>query len=208
LNRAEVFVTSKLPAEVKSHNDALDSFEATMDAIKLDYLDLYLIHAPWPWARMGADFSEQNKAVWLAFEKIYAAGRVRAIGVSNFNVKDLTSLRADCRVSPMVNQIKFFIGNTQNQVVDYCRREDIQVEGYSPFATGAIFGDADISRLAKQYGKSVAQICVRYVVQKGIITLPKTLTKERMIENADVEFVIADKDMKFLDGLENTVPEK
>jgi diketogulonate reductase-like aldo/keto reductase len=108
----------------------------------------------------------------------------------------------------MVNQIKFFIGNTQNQVVDYCRREDIQVEGYSPFATGAIFGDADISRLAKQYGKSVAQICVRYVVQKGIITLPKTLTKERMIENADVEFVIADKDMKFLDGLENTVPEK
>ena len=199
--RAEIFVTTKLPAEIKDHDEALASFETTMAAIGLDYVDLYLIHAPWPWHAIGQDCAAGNKAIWTALETIHRSGRARAIGVSNFNAKDLGVIFDGCAIAPMVNQIRFFIGDTQAKTVDFCQGEGIQVTGYSPLATGKILENPDIGAIAARYGKSVAQICIRYVLEKGIAPLPKSTHADRIRENADVDFEIESADMASLDRL-------
>lgn len=199
--REDIFVTSKLPAEIKSHDETLASFDETLVAIGLDYIDLYLIHAPWPWREMGTDYSSGNKAVWKAFETIYASGRTRAIGVSNFEVRDLEAVLEDCSVDPMVNQVKYFIGNRQDEIVDFCRLRKIQVEGFSPLATGGILENESVKAIAAHYHKSVAQICIRYVLQKGVAPLPKSTNGGRIIENGDVDFEITLEDMATLDAL-------
>lgn len=202
--RAEIFVTSKLPAEIKDHDEALASFETTMTTLGLDDLDCYLIHAPWPWHDIGRDCTAGNKAVWKALETIYRSGRAKAIGVSNFNVSDLQSIMDGCSVAPMVNQIRFFIGNTQHDVVDYCRSRDIRVTAYSPLATGKLLQHPEIRSVAERYGKTAAQLCVRYVLQKDVGPLPKSTNPQRIHENADVDFAIASADMALLDGMRDT----
>ncbi len=202
--RSEVFVTSKLPAEIKDADEALASFETTMATIGLDYLDCYLIHAPWPWHDMGRDCAVGNKAIWKAFEAIYRSGRAKAIGVSNFNVSDLEAILDGCSIEPMVNQIRYFIGKTQEDVVNFCRSEDIQVTAYSPLATGKILDHPDIRAVAERYGNSVAQVCIRYVIQKGVGPLPKSTHPRRIRENAEVDFEINSADMALLDALSDT----
>ena len=204
ISRSEVFVTSKLPAEIKDPDEALASFETTMAAISLDYLDCYLIHAPWPWHDIGRDCAAGNKAVWEVFESIYRSGRVKSIGVSNFNAADLKVILDGCSTKPMVNQIRYFIGNTQQEVVKFCRSEDIQVTAYSPLATGKILRNPDIRAVAERYGKSVAQVCIRYVIQRGVGPLPKSTHPQRIRENADVDFEITSPDMALLDKLNRT----
>jgi diketogulonate reductase-like aldo/keto reductase len=202
--RGEIFVTSKLPAEIKDHDNALRTFEKTMKNIGLDYIDLYLIHAPWPWGRMGADYTKENIEVWKAMEKIYGGGRCRAIGVSNFNVSDLTAIIKNSNISPMANQIKFYIGHIQEEITRLCRENNILVEGYSPFATGAILENDTIAEIARRYNVTVPRICVRYVLQKEVLPLPKSTHPEFIRQNADVDFEISDADMKYLDSLKNT----
>lgn len=202
--RSEVFVTSKLPAEVKDPDQALASFETTMEAIGLDYLDCYLIHAPWPWHDIGRDCSAGNKAVWEVFETIYQSRRARAIGVSNFNSYDLQAVLDGCSVRPMVNQIRYFIGHTQPDVVNFCRSHDIVVTAYSPLATGKILQHPTLQSVAERYGKTVAQICLRYVLQKDVGPLPKSTHPERIRGNADVDFEISEADMVLLEGLTGT----
>ena len=199
--RTELFVATKLPAEIKDHDEALVSFETTMEAIGLDYVDLYMIHAPWPWHAIGQDCAAGNKAVWKALETIHQSGRAKAIGVSNFNVSDLRVILDGCAIKPMVNQIRFFIGHAQPDVVDFCNGEGIQLTGYSPLATGKILANPEISAMAERYGKSVAQICIRYVLEKGIAPLPKSTHAERIRQNVDVDFEITNGDMAWLDGL-------
>ncbi len=203
--RGEVFVTTKLPAEIKDQEGALATFDMSFEALGLEYVDLYLIHAPWPWAKMGQDFSAGNKAVWKAFEAIYESGRARAIGVSNFNVADLRAILDGCKVKPMADQIKFYIGNIQAETAAFCQTNGIQVEGYSPLATGKILKNADVLEMAERYGKSVAQICIRYVIQKGAAPLPKSTHGPRIIQNGEVDFEISEADMTVLDGLTDTV---
>jgi len=202
--RGEIFLTTKLPAEVKTYAGAAASFEVTMAALGMDYVDLYLIHAPWPWSAMGTDCRAGNAEAWRAMEEIHDAGRARAVGVSNFNVADLEALISGADQSPQVNQIRFFIGHAQPEVTQYCQEHGILVEGYSPLATGAILGNAEVLAIAQKYGRSVAQVCIRYVLSKGVLPLPKTTTPARMSENADVDFEISPEDMKLLDGLTNT----
>jgi diketogulonate reductase-like aldo/keto reductase len=175
-----------------------------MEAIGLDYLDCYLIHAPWPWDDIGRDCAAGNKAVWKAMEAIYQSGRAKAIGVSNFSVSDLEVILAGCSTKPMVNQIRYFIGHTQQDVVDFCRSEGIQVTAYSPLATGNILRHPDIRAVAERYGKSAAQICIRYVIQRDIGPLPKSTHPDRIRENASVDFEITDVDMALLDRLSET----
>jgi diketogulonate reductase-like aldo/keto reductase len=202
--REEIFVTTKLPAEVKDYDQAKASFETTISTLELDYVDLYLIHAPWPWNSMGSDHREGNIAAWRAMEEIYDAKRSRSIGVSNFNVADLESLIDGSKMAPHANQIRFFIGNTQDDVVEFCKKNDILVEGYSPLATGNILDNADVRGIAEKYDRSVAQLCIRYLLEKDILPLPKTTTPSRIVENADVDFEISSDDMTFLDGLVDT----
>ena len=202
--RTELFVATKLPAEIKDHGQALASFETTMEAIGLDYVDLYMIHAPWPWHAIGQDCAAGNVAVWKALETIHQSGRAKAIGVSNFNVSDLHVILDSCAIKPMVNQIRFFIGHSQPDVVNFCQREGIQLTGYSPLATGKLLANSKIGAIAEQYDKSVAQICIRYVLQKGIAPLPKSTNAERIRQNADLDFEITDEDMAQLDELTKT----
>ncbi|GLY32256.1 aldo/keto reductase [Kineosporia sp. NBRC 101731] len=202
--REEVFITTKLPAEVKDYDQARATFEESSSLLDLGHVDLYLIHAPWPWAEQGKDYSEGNIAVWTAMEELYDAGRVRSIGVSNFNVADLESLTASTRIRPQVNQIRWFIGNTQDETTAYCEANDILVEGYSPLATGAILDNPQVRKIAEQYGKTVAQVCIRYLLEKDVLPLPKSTTPSRIAENADVDFVLKPEDVTFLDGLTDT----
>jgi diketogulonate reductase-like aldo/keto reductase len=202
--RDQIFVTTKLPAEVKDYDRARASFETTMAALEMDYVDLYLIHAPWPWSQMGSDHRTGNIAAWRAMEEIYEAGSARSIGVSNFNVDDLESLIAGSKLIPQANQIRFFVGHTQDKVTEYCKAHNILVEGYSPLATGAILDNPDVRRIADKYGRSVAQLCIRYLLEKDVLPLPKTTTPSRIRENADVDFDISGDDMAYLDGLTDT----
>ena len=203
--RTEIFLTTKLPAEVKSYDGAVASFEETVAALGMDHVDLYLIHAPWPWSAIGTDHRAGNAAVWRAMEEIHDAGRARAIGVSNFTVADLDALIGVSRLTPQVNQIKFHIGRTQPETTAYCQANGILVEAYSPLATGAILGNAEVLAVAERYGKSVAQLCLRYVLAKGALPLPKTTTPSRMRENLDLDFEISAGDLAHLDGLTDTV---
>lgn len=206
LPRETVFVTTKLPAEVKDEAGAREAFEKSIDALGLDFVDLYLIHAPWPWGQRGADYAAGNAEVWQVMAELYDAGRTRSIGVSNFEVSDLEKLVAATSVVPHVNQIRFFVGHTQPEVAAWCQGRGIIVEGYSPLATGRILDSSEIGKIADQYGRSVAQLCLRYVFQKGVLPLPKSVTPERIVENADLDFEISDGDLAYLDGLTGTAP--
>ncbi len=202
--RDQIFLTTKLPAEVKDYALAQETFETTIAALDMPYVDQYLIHAPWPWQEMGKDCREGNIAVWRAMEEFYEVGRARSIGVSNFNVADLKSLINATTVVPHANQIRYFIGFTQDEVTTYCQTHDILVTGYSPLATGAILGNAEVQAVAEKYGKSVAQLCIRYLLEKGVLPLPKSTTPSRIVENADVDFTIGADDLSYLDGLVDT----
>ncbi len=199
--RSEIFVTSKLPAEIKSYDKAVRRAQFTMKQIGLDYIDLYLIHAPWPWTEIGADYTKENIAVWKAMEEFYQSGKTRSIGISNFNVRDIDAILENSRIRPMVNQIKLHISHPQEEIVSHCVKNDILVEGYSPLATGRLLNNKEIGRIAEKYGKSVAQLSIRYVLQKGALPLPKSTHPEYIRHNLDVDFEITAEDIKFLDGL-------
>ena len=199
--RELIFVTTKLPAEVKTYDGALTSFEKTMKALDMAYVDLYLIHAPWPWNEAGADYSKQNVEVWKAMEEIYRSGRARSIGVSNFSVSDLQVVFDHCQIKPMVNQIRFFIGYTQDDVTAFCQANDVLVEGYSPLATGDILDNKEIAVMAEKYDVSVAQICLRYVLQRDALPLPKSTHDAYIKANTEINFVISETDMTYLNKL-------
>jgi len=202
IDRSEIFVTSKLPAEIKSYEQAVRRAEFTMKKIGLEYIDLYLIHAPWPWTEIGADYTKENIEVWKAMEEFYKSGKTRSIGISNFNVKDINAILDNCRIKPMVNQIKLHIGYPQEEIVNHCVKNEILVEGYSPLATGRILTNSDIAAIAAKYGKSVAQLSIRYVLEKGALPLPKSTHPEYIRHNFDVDFNITDDDISYLDSLQ------
>ncbi|TAH74969.1 MAG: aldo/keto reductase [Anaerolineaceae bacterium] len=199
--REEIFVTTKLPAEKKGHEIAHESFKKSLASLGLDYIDLYLIHAPWPWHNIGQDCTQGNIDSWKAFEEIYDSGKVKAIGISNFEPKHIEPILAMCKHVPMVNQIRFHIGDRQEEVVDYCNKHDILITAYSPLATGRILDDKAIVDMAAKYKVTSAQLCIRYCIQKDMVVIPKTTKKERIISNAEVNFIIDDEDMKILDKL-------
>jgi diketogulonate reductase-like aldo/keto reductase len=201
LKREEVFVTSKLPAEIKGFKVAHASFDKTIHNLGFDYLDLFLIHAPWPWGEKGSDYTEGNIASWKAMEEIYKEGKAKSIGVSNFSETDIQAILDHCEIVPMVNQIRLFPGHMQEDLATFCRKHNILLEAYSPLATGRILDNPIILDIAKKYKVSVAQICIRYLLQKDLLPLPKTTHPARIAENAAVEFVIGDNDMVTLDSI-------
>jgi diketogulonate reductase-like aldo/keto reductase len=201
IDRSEIFVTSKLPAEIKNYALARRYADKTIQDIGLDHIDLYLIHAPWPWSEIGADYTKQNIQIWKAMEEFYETGRTRSIGISNFNVSDINAILDTCRIRPMVNQIKLHIGHRQEEITEHCHSNNILVEGYSPLATGRILNNPEIEDIARKYGKSLAQLSIRYVLQKGALPLPKSTHAEYIKQNLDIDFEISQDDMKYLDSL-------
>lgn len=199
--RSEIFVTSKLPAEIKKHEQVMKYADKTIRNIGLEYIDLYLIHAPWPWNEIGADYTRHNIEVWKVMEEFYESGKTRAIGISNFNVRDIDAILENSSIRPMVNQIKLHIGYPQKDITEHCEKHGIVVEGYSPLATGKLLNSSEIAGIARKYGKNVAQLSIRYVLQKGALPLPKSTHPEYIIQNLDVDFDISTDDMRYLDNL-------
>ena len=205
LPRNEIFVTSKVAAEAKSYESAASSIDETLSKMGLDYIDMMIIHSPQPWAefRIEKRYFKENKEVWRALEDAYTAGKIKAIGVSNFLQDDLENILADCKIKPMVNQILLHISNTNTELVDFCNKNGILVEAYSPIAHGEALKNDAITAMAKKYGVSTAQLCIRYVIQLGTVALPKTGNPVHMKDNANVDFEISDEDMKALKEMEH-----
>ncbi len=202
VSREDVFITTKLESHIKTYEETLEAFMASLEALKTDYVDLFLIHAPWPWSEIGKDCSEGNVQAFKAMETLYKEGKARAIGVSNFNEKDLENIMEHCDVTPHVNQIGCFVGHSEDALRNYCKERSIQIEAYSPLAIGYALENPVIRAIAKRYEKSPAQVCIRYCLEKGAAPLPKTTKKHRMKENADVDFTLDEADVEALDRIE------
>lgn len=201
IRREDIFVTTKLPASIKTYDGAIKYFYESLSNLGLDYIDLYLIHAPWPWDNVGLDCEKENVEVWKAFIDLYNKGLIRSIGVSNFRDYNIENLVKNTGVSPHVNQIRYFIGNTQDSVVACSNKYNILVEAYSPLATGEILESKELLDMAKKYNKTVAQICIRYCIENNTLPIPKSTHEVRIRENIDLDFNISESDMKYLNSL-------
>ena len=199
--REELFITSKLRNACHGYKATLEAFELTLNQLGLEYLDLYLIHWPNP-VQYRTIWRQATKDTWRAFEELYAAGRIRAIGVSNFMPHHIDMLMEDAKVMPMVDQLKLCPGVTQPEITAYCRVHGIAIEAYSPLGTGAALKSSQLNALSEKYGRSAGQLCLRWAVQMGFIPLPKSVTPARIRENLDVfDFSLAPEDMAFISGL-------
>lgn len=205
IDRKDLFITSKLTNSEHGYERTLAAFEETMKKLDMDYLDLYLIHWPNPIA-FRDHWQEANAGTWKAFEELYKAGRIRAIGISNFRPHHIEELMKTATVAPMVNQIRLCPGETQDEVVDYCRSHNIQLEAYSPLGVGKIFEVPEMKVLAEKYGKSIAQICIRWSLQRGYLPLPKSVTPSRIKENTQVfDFELEAADVQLIADLKGCV---
>ena len=207
VNREDFFLTTKVSAFSKTYDEAKKDIEDSLTALDTEYLDLVIIHAPRPWDKMHTDgpiekmYFEENLQVWRALEEAYEAGKVKAIGVSNFEIDDLVNLLENVKIKPMLNQIKYHIGFRDEQLVQYCQENDMIVEAYSPIGTGKLLNNPDIQTIADKYNKSTAQIAIRYCYQKGLVVLPKSVHEEYVDNNADLDFEILATDMDYLNRL-------
>lgn len=199
--REELFVVSKVAAEHKTYKDAKDGIDETLNKMGLDYLDMMIIHSPQPWVEVNQSdnrYTEGNREAWRALEDAYKEGKLKAIGISNFQIDDIKSLLETATIKPMVNQILCHISNTPLELIDFCQKNDIAIEAYSPIAHGEILNQPQIKEIADKYNVSVPQLCIRYTLQLGAISLPKTANPTHMKTNAEVDFVISDADMDIL----------
>ncbi|ARU63809.1 aldo/keto reductase [Tumebacillus avium] len=191
--REELFITTKVWNTEQGYETTLAAFEESRQKLGLEYVDLYLIH----WA-----VKEKYKETWRALEKLYKDGLVRAIGVSNFQVHHLQDLMATANVKPMVNQVEYHPYLTQKELLAFCKQEGIQFEAWSPIMRGRVNDEPVIVQLAEKYGKTPAQIVLRWDLQHGVVTIPKSVRRERVIENAQLfDFELSAEDMATLDGL-------
>lgn len=201
--REELFVSTKLAAEIKDYDGAVAAIEESLAKLDVGYIDLMLIHSPQPWNDFrGGDYSEGNRQAWRALEDAHGAGKVGSIGVSNFLQADLDNILEHAVVTPHVNQILVHAGNTPTELIAYCEEINILVEAYSPIAHGEILNNPEVAAIAERYGVSVPQLCIRYTIQLGTVSLPKTANPDHMRSNAEVDFVISDADMELLRNLD------
>ena len=205
LKREEIFVTSKLRNADHGYKATLDAFDLTMEKLGLEYLDLYLIHWPNP-VQFRTHWEAATAGTWAAFEELYKKGKIKAIGVSNFMPHHIDTLMKTAKIKPMVNQLKLCPSVTQPEAVEYCRKNGIVVEAYSPFGTGGIFKVEEMRRLADKYGKTIGQICLRWCLQKGFVSLPKSANPMRIKENTEIfDFELTDKDIDLISNLQGFV---
>jgi diketogulonate reductase-like aldo/keto reductase len=193
LSREDLFVTSKVWNADLGYESTIAAYEASLERLGLDYLDLYLIH--WPVAG-------KYKEAWRALETLYKEGRVKAIGVSNFQIHHLEDLMKDAEIKPMVNQVEYHPMLTQKDLIQFANEHGIQMEAWSPLMQGQLLDNPSLLDIAGQYGKSVAQIILRWDLQHGIVTIPKSTKEQRIIENSSVfDFELSAEDMNRIDAL-------
>jgi len=190
--REDIFITTKVWNDRHGYDETLAAFEESRRKLGVDVIDLYLIH--WP-------VTGKHKDTWRALETLYHDGKVRAIGVSNYLVRHLEDLLKDAKVVPTVNQMEYHPWLQQPELHSFCKDNNIQLEAWSPLTRGRKFDDPVLVKLSEKYGKSPAQILIRWDIQKGVVTIPKSVTRTRIKENIDVfDFVITKADMEVLNG--------
>lgn len=207
LKREEVFITSKLRNACHGYKSTFAEFDKTLKNLRTDYLDLYLIHWPNP-VQYRLVWKKAMQETWRAFEELYKAGKIRAIGVSNFMPHHIDALMETAEIMPMVNQLKLCPGITQPEIVQYCRKKGIVTEAYSPFGTGSIFEVAQMKALSEKYGKSIGQICLRWCLQMDFLPLPKSANPMRIKQNTEIfDFTLSDEDMDLIASLKGSCGE-
>ncbi|WP_427125990.1 aldo/keto reductase [Priestia megaterium] len=204
VEREELFITTKVAAEAKTYEEVTESIDESLTKMGLDYIDLLIIHSPQPWTEFREEnrYFEENKKAWKAMEDAYKAGKVKAIGLSNFLQDDIENILSSCEIKPMVNQILAHVSNTPLDLIEFCQKNDILVEAYSPIAHGAVLDNKEVKVIADKYGVSVAQLCLRYDIQLGLAVIPKTANPDHMRINTELDFVISDADMEILKNVE------
>ena len=206
ISRDQIFVNSKVEAEIKNYQEAKKSIDETLTRMDLDYLDMMIIHNPQPWKEVNQSDDrhfEGNLETWRALTDAMKEGKLRAIGVSSFQPKDLQNLIDNSDVKPMVNQILCHIGATPKKLINFCQEHDIVVESFSPVAHGEALTNNTIKSMAEKYQVSVAQLCIRYDWQLNTVVLPKSVNPEHMKQNSELNFEISDVDMKTLEDIHN-----
>lgn len=200
--REEIFLTTKLWNDKHGYEETLEAFQESLDLLGVDYVDLYLIHWPNP-PKYRNKWEEVNGATWKAMEEIYRSGKAKAIGVSNFRVHHLEELLKTAEIKPMVNQIRLCPGDAPKDLIDYCREKDMLLEAYSPLGTGKIFQVPEMVSLADKHKTTVANIALKWNLNKGFLPLPKSVTPERIIANTQfLDIQLSEEDMTIIDGLE------
>lgn len=199
MRRESLFVTTKIPAEVKTYKEAEACILESMERLDCDFIDLMLIHAPKPWCEMNTPdaprYYAENLEVWRALEDANASGKIRAIGVSNFDVDDLKNIMDNGLVMPAVNQVRVHVGHVPAEVIEFCQQNGVVVEAYSPNANGRLMDVKPVCEMAAKYGVSVPQLASRFCLQLGLLPLPKSTHVERVCQNSDLDFEIGIGDM-------------
>lgn len=201
IEREKLFVTTKIPAEIKTYEGAVQVIQDSLRKLGLSYVDCIIIHCPSPWSEYYEGikaYYKENVEVYRALEEAYERGEVRAIGVSNFSIEDIQNIFDHCRIRPMINQIPWFIGKRNEPLKEFCNKNNILVESYSPLGTGRLLDNPTINEVAKKYNVTPAQLCIKFALDDVDITLPKTTHKERMIQNAQMDFEISEEDFETL----------
>lgn len=203
IDRDDLFVTTKSWNTHQTYDDVMTAFEESLEKLQMGYVDLFLLHWPTPVdTRKGDAWKEINAERWRALEELYRSNKVRAIGISNFMEKHIEVLDATATVKPMVNQVLLAPGETQTDLVDYCRERDIVMEAYSPFGSGDLFSHPEIEKLTEKYNKSASQIMLRWSLQHDFIPLPRSSNPAHIQDNLNVfDFELLAEDMKHLDEL-------
>ena len=205
INREDIFITSKLSNTIRGYDATIKSFDESLRKLGTDYMDLFLIHWPNP-IHFRDSWQESNADTWRAFEKLYNDGKLKSIGISNFHKHHIVELLKIASIVPMVNQIRLCPGDTQDEFVDYCEYKDILLEAYRPLGVGKIFEVEEGRQLADKYNRTVAQICIRFSLQKGFLPLPKSINESRIVENAQVfDFELSEGDVDLLSNLKGCV---
>lgn len=202
--REDLFITTKLWNDKRGYENAKAAFQESLDKLGLEYLDLYLLHWPANETQFPENWKEINAASWKALEELYAAGKIKAIGVSNFMVHHLEALLETAKVVPAVNQIEFHPGYTQEEVVEFCTSKGILVQAWSPLGSGRILQDENLKTIAQKHEVSVGQVCIQFAIQQGILPLPKSENPINIENNLNIDFELDSEDIQILKGLEET----
>lgn len=200
IKRSDIFITSKVAAEIKTYEEAKKSIKESLKKLQTDYIDLMLIHCPQPWAEYntGKNYDKENIEVWKALEEAYKEKKIRAIGVSNFNKHDLKNLFDNCEIRPMVNQICVYPGNTPFELIDFCKKNFVAVEAYSPIATGRALNDVRLKDLAMLKHVTIPRLCIRYTLNLGLVSLPKARSVDHLKENFNTDIYLSFDQMELM----------
>lgn len=203
LKREEIFVTTKVASHLKTYQEAYDSVMVSLKKLDVDYIDLVLIHCPQPWSVFRGEYNyfKENIEVWRALEDLYLDGKIKAIGVSNFDEADLQNIFDHCRIRPMVNQFCVHIANTPFGLIKFCQENGVVVESYCPNGHGKLLDKKELIALANKYHVSVASICVKYCDNLNTVVLPKASSYDHLKDNISLDFEISEEDMEYLKNI-------